>query len=71
MMRLMESGDFAKWEHKYISENYGQCLDLKPKKAKRKPLKLEQFTSSFILLGVGLSLGLLVFLWERFFARRP
>lgn len=67
----MESGDFAKWEHKYISGNYGQCLDLKPKKATRKRLNLAEFLSTFILLGVGLTLGLMVFLWERFFARRP
>ena len=71
MMRLMESGNFANWEKKYISENYGQCLDLQPKKAKRKRLNLDEFLSTFILLCVGLSLGLLVFLWERFFARRP
>ena len=62
ILRWREGGFVNYWESNYLVQQSVCQLDGNKKNARPMPLKLIQFSSTFIVLGFGLSVSLLVFL---------
>ena len=74
-MYVWETGLVPYWVQNVIPKAYA-CFDKNPQKTTSKPnaIKLVDLTSAFLILGVGLGLGIIFFIFEimhyRFRARK-
>lgn len=67
-LQAASAGLFQHWRKRSVSVD--KCkIDKKNHKEKVEPIKLIHLSSAFLVLGVGLSLGFLVFLLEKIFAK--
>ena len=67
---LQQTGLFDKWKRQYRSIKLDRCLQAKEAQAEVKTLKFSEVASSFIVLGIGLVLSFIGFLYERFIGSR-
>ena len=69
-MYMFESGMFNQWMKKYTTGDISKCLNFQGNKTERKPLQLSMLSSIFLVLVVGLTFSLVIFIVEKIARRR-